>query len=59
MPNSPAMKRKLVCYDLNEAEREKLKALSDEDNRSVSRWMADAVRVAMQGREVKPRKGKK
>jgi hypothetical protein len=47
------MKRKLVCYDLNEAEREKLKALSDEDNRSVSRWMADAVRERLRARGVK------
>jgi hypothetical protein len=47
----PALNRRVVLYDLNDAERAKLKELADKDNRTISRWVADAVRAAMKGRE--------
>lgn len=50
MPNSPAMKRRIVLYDLNEQERNALRQYADEDNRTLSRWVADAVRQALKHR---------
>lgn len=47
MPNGPAMKRRIVFYDLNDTERSLLKDFADEDGRTVSRWVADAVRDAL------------
>jgi hypothetical protein len=41
----------VVLYDLNDVERAKLKELADKDNRTISRWVADAVRAAMRTRE--------
>lgn len=43
----PALKRRVVLYDLNDAEREMLKEMADADGRTVSRWVADAVRERM------------
>jgi hypothetical protein len=47
----PALNRRVVLYDLNDAERAKLKELADKDNRTISRWVADAVRAAMKARD--------
>lgn len=47
----PALNRRVVLYDLNDAERAKLKDLADKDNRTISRWVADAVRAAMKARD--------
>jgi len=47
----PALNRRVVLYDLNDVERAKLKQLADKDNRTISRWVADAVRAAMRTRE--------
>jgi hypothetical protein len=47
----PALDRRVVLYDLNDVERAKLKELADKDNRTISRWVADAVRAAMRTRE--------
>jgi hypothetical protein len=47
----PAYKRRIVLYDLNETERKKLKEYADAENRTVSRWVADAVRAAIAARE--------
>ena len=43
----PALKRRVVLYDLNDAEREMLREMADADGRTVSRWVADAVRERM------------
>lgn len=59
MPQSPAMKRKIALYDLNDAERALLRELADEANRSLSRWVADAVRAQMQVAVEARKKGKK
>jgi hypothetical protein len=55
MANSkrPAFKRRIVLYDLNEQEREALKAIADAENRTVSRWVADAVRERLRAKGVK------
>lgn len=52
MANSkrPAFKRRIVLYDLNEQEREALKAIADAENRTVSRWVADAVRERLRAK---------
>ena len=47
----PALNRRVVLYDLNDVERAKLKELADKDNRTISRWVADAVRAAMKARD--------
>lgn len=47
----PAFQRRVVLYDLNDAERAKLKAYAEADNRTISRWVADAVRQAIAVRE--------
>ena len=47
----PALNRRVVLYDLNDAERAKLKELADKDNRTISRWVADAVRAAIKARD--------
>lgn len=59
MPQSPAMKRKIALYDLNDAERALLRELADEANRSLSRWVADAVRAQMSLAVEARKKGKK
>jgi hypothetical protein len=46
----PAFKRRIVLYDLNDQERETLKQFADEDNRTISRWVADAVRERLRAR---------
>ncbi len=48
-----AFKRRIVLYDLNEQEREALKAIADAENRTVSRWVADAVRERLRAKGVK------
>lgn len=52
MANSkrPAFKRRIVLYDLNEQERELLRELADAENRTISRWVADAVRERMKAK---------
>ncbi len=45
----PAFKRRVVLYDLNDAEREKLREIAEHENRTISRWVADAVRERMKG----------
>lgn len=52
MANSkrPAFKRRIVLYDLNDQERDALKAAADDDNRTVSRWVADAVRERLKAK---------
>jgi hypothetical protein len=47
----PALNRRVVLYDLNDVERARLKELADKDNRTISRWVADAVRAAMKARD--------
>jgi hypothetical protein len=47
----PALKRRIVLYDLNDAEREQLKALAEAENRTISRWVADAVRERLRARK--------
>jgi hypothetical protein len=47
----PAFKRRVVLYDLNDAEREKLREIAEQENRTISRWVADAVRAAMKARD--------
>lgn len=49
----PAFKRRIVLYDLNDQERDKLKAIADAENRTVSRWVADAVRERLRSKGVK------
>lgn len=46
----PALKRRVVLYDLNDKEREQLKTFADQDNRTISRWVADAVRAELRRR---------
>lgn len=46
----PAFKRRIVLYDLNDQEREELKALAEAENRTISRWVADAVRERLRER---------
>lgn len=50
MAKRPALKRRIVLYDLNEQEREQLRAISEVENRTISRWCSDAVRDAMKKR---------
>ena len=47
----PAFKRRIVLYDLNDAEREKLKELAEAADRTISRWVADAVRMRIKAEE--------
>lgn len=49
----PAYKRRVVLYDLNDAEKELVQKYADEDRRSISVWVAQAVRA-----ELKRRQGK-
>ena len=52
------MNRRIVLYDLNDAERSQLREFADEDNRTISRWVADAVRVRLAERMAAQRKNK-
>lgn len=51
----PAHKRRIVLYDLNEPDRERLKEVAEKDNRTVSRWASDAVRSELRRRGYVPR----
>lgn len=51
----PAFKRRVVLYDLSDAERELLKEIADAENRTISRWVADAVRERMKTHQAKVR----
>lgn len=44
MSKRPALKRRIVLYDLSDRERDQLRAIADAENRTVSRWASDAVR---------------
>lgn len=46
----PAMNRRIVLYDLNDQERSLLREFADADNRTLSRWVADAVRKQLEFR---------
>lgn len=50
MAKRPALKRRIILYDLNDQEREQLKAIAEVENRTISRWASDAVREAMKKR---------
>lgn len=45
--DSPAIARRIVTYDLSEAEREELKKAAEAEGRTVSRWVADAIRARL------------
>lgn len=47
----PALNRRVVLYDLNDMEREALKQAADADAKTISRWVADAVRERLRGRK--------
>ena len=47
----PAYKRRIVLYDLNDMEREALKQAADKDAKTISRWVADAVRERLRNRK--------
>jgi hypothetical protein len=47
----PAYKRRIVLYDLNDMEREALKQAADADAKTISRWVADAVRERLRTRK--------
>jgi hypothetical protein len=47
----PAYKRRIVLYDLNDMEREALKQAADKDAKTISRWVADAVRERLRTRK--------
>jgi predicted transcriptional regulator len=51
----PAHKRRIVLYDLNEPDRERLKEVAEKDNRTVSRWASDAVRSELRRRGYTPK----
>lgn len=44
MPNRPALKRRIVFYDLNDYERSQLREFADLDRETISRWVSNAVR---------------
>lgn len=44
------MKRRVVVYDFSDREREDIKRFAEQDNRTVSTWIADAVRNILKGR---------
>jgi hypothetical protein len=46
----PALKRRIVLYDLNEQERDALRSFADSDRKTLSRWVADAVRAEIKRR---------
>lgn len=49
----------MVIYDFDDRERELIKQYADEDNRTISVWIADAVRAVLKGRQrVDAHKGK-
>lgn len=50
MAKRPALKRRIILYDLNDQEREQLKAIAEVENRTISRWASDAVREAIKKR---------
>lgn len=49
----PAFKRRVVLYDLSDAERELLREIAESENRTISRWVADAVRERMKTHQAK------
>jgi hypothetical protein len=46
----PALKRRIVLYDLRDEEREMLRSFADADRKTISRWVADAVRSEIKRR---------
>ena len=46
----PALKRRIVLYDLRDEERETLRSFADADRKTISRWVADAVRSEIRRR---------
>ena len=50
MSKRPALKRRIVLYDLSDQERDQLRAIAEVENRTLSRWCSDAVRDAMKKR---------
>jgi hypothetical protein len=48
----PSMGRRFVLYDLNAKDGELLRHYAEADNRTLSRWIADAVRKELEFRSM-------